>query len=94
MKRSTTTQFPVTVTESDLKQIGNTTCQNHFDGNNYPSDGTCFILSNYTEYFFLRSIITSLGFKLSKGEDFYRGDDRQCDIIVYTTYPFSRYETL
>ncbi len=86
--------IPITATEIDLTRIGGTTCGIHDnDIEGFPEGGTSFIIDNNIEYIFLRSILTSLGFSLSEGEDFCWENGR-CDIIVHTTYPWNRYMSL
>jgi hypothetical protein len=88
--------IPLILTESDLMHLGGTISQNHDSGEEkgYPSEGTCFILSSEVcnvEAILLRSIMTSLGYRVSEGEDFYWNTCDRCDLIVYTSYPWSRY---
>lgn len=93
-----------TLYEYDLNKLDSVTCRNlpncschkSLTDKGFISGGTSFILHSgnwKTSYIILRSIMTSLGYKCSEGEDFY-WEHGNCDVIVETNYPYERYENL
>lgn len=92
--------IPITLTEADIHSFGHTKYQNNGETRNilYPEDGTTFVLggSARLEMIILRSLLTGLGYKMSRGEDFewVPSDAKsggKCDVIYYTDYPWSIY---
>ena len=79
----------ITVKESDLQGLGNTTYS--------PSNGhTSFICDGQTyaiELIFIRSILEPLGFKVLSVDDYCYENDK-CDVEILTTYPWDKYINL
>jgi hypothetical protein len=78
--------FPLVLFEEDLKRIGNTTYGHRGMGTNFILDGN----KCHHEIFFLRSILTPLGYKILSEKD-YVLENGECDVEVETDYPWDQY---
>ncbi len=93
----TSINIPVTVSENDLKRIGQCIMKNFWYDEDEPrngfEDGTSFFFGGDTfqiEFMFLRSIIRHLGYRLTEGEDW----NENGEVRVMTTYPWEKYRNL
>lgn len=92
--------FPLMVSEETLLSLAGTISPNLDNDEGFDKEGTSFIFNGdatNVEMIILNSIMKTLGYKTSHGEDFIwnAGDDmKKWGTLVYTNYPYDKFMKL